>query len=329
MGLTLLNVIVLAIVVFVNGLTDAPNAIATTVTTKSMTLKQAVVLSSVMNFLGVSISYVIKPAVVSNILQIFSFNDNERNIQTALCSAMFSVAVWAVTAWIFGIPTSESHALLAALAGAELAISNGRITHFAGIWLIIINGIIISSAIGFGVAAILSSVLNRKSKQINVGNAVLHLQKILSALLSFLHGAQDGQKMIGILLLILQNTSFSLFAEYISVIFCSLVMAFGTACSGRKIIDTIGRDLFLPNRVQALSTDVASCIGIALSTYAGLPVSTTTTKTMAIIGASMSDRSQCFNTKTAVNVIMAWILTLPVCCFLGFAITRILLFTAS
>ncbi|MBR6780845.1 MAG: inorganic phosphate transporter, partial [Clostridia bacterium] len=222
MGLTVLNVIVLAIVVFVNGLTDAPNAIATTVTTKSMTLKQAVVLSSVMNFLGVSISYVIKPAVVSNILQIFSFNDNERNIQTALCSAMFSVAVWAVTAWIFGIPTSESHALLAALAGAELAISNGRITHFAGIWLNIINGIIISSAIGFGVAAILSSVLNRKSKKINMGNAVLYLQKILSALLSFLHGAQDGQKMIGILLLILQNTSFSLFAEYISVIFCSL-----------------------------------------------------------------------------------------------------------
>ncbi len=328
-GMTYLNFAFLAAVIFVNGFTDAPNAIATTVSSKTMSHKNAVILSAVMNFFGVLLSSIFKPAVASNVLQMFSFDGQEDKAMLALGCAMFGVVVWSVAAWIFGIPTSESHALLAGLAGASFAVDRSNITHFLSVWTVILKGIVISSLLGFFFAFFTVMLLDRLSVKNKNKRIIALLQIIMTALLSFLHGSQDGQKLLGIGMIILRYSDSKFYFNSKKLIsaafFCSVLMGIGTLCSGKRIITTVSEELYSPDALQSLVTDFAAGFGVSMSTYRGLPVSTTTTKTMAIIGASLTDRKNHFDKRTAAEIVIVWLLTLPVCCIFGYILTTVML----
>lgn len=191
-------------VILVNGWTDAPNAIATCVSTRALGVRSAIIMAAVFNFLGVFVMTKINHSVATTISNMASFGSNSKAALIALCAAMTAIVVWATFSWYFGIPTSESHALIAGISGAAVAVQG----NFNGIngkeWIKVIYGIIISTLLGFLLGFISSKLTvlvfkntNRKKTE----NFFSSAQIVGDATMSFMHGAQDGPKFMAILLL--------------------------------------------------------------------------------------------------------------------------------
>ena len=224
-------------VILVNGWTDAPNAIATCVSTRSLSPKKAIVLAAVFNFLGVFLMTLINATVVQTIYNMVDFGSNSEQALIALAAAMFAIVVWAVVAWWFGIPTSESHALIAGISGAAIAIQKG----FSGIngaeWLKVIYGLAISTVLGFGLGFLVTKMIQKICKNIERQKTTKFFKKsqiVGGAAMAFMHGAQDGQKFMGIFLLgvCLANGSAGITSFTIPLwlmILCSVTMNLGTS----------------------------------------------------------------------------------------------------
>lgn len=145
----LITVVLTLAVILVNGWTDAPNAIATAVSTKAITPRAAVILAAVFNFLGILVMTAVNKKVAETIYNMVDFGDNSHEALVALCAAMVAIVLWAVLAWVFGIPTSESHALIAGLTGAAIAIHGGLSGVNGGEWMKVIYGLLLSTFLGF------------------------------------------------------------------------------------------------------------------------------------------------------------------------------------
>ena len=139
-------------VIFVNGWTDAPNAIATAVGSGAMSFRRAALMAALCNFAGVALASLLFPAVAATVEELVHFAHGTQAV-TALCAALMAIVVWAVSAWRFGLPTSESHALLAGLSGAALALGSADLNGPA--WIKAIGGMLIS----LGIYAILSAII--------------------------------------------------------------------------------------------------------------------------------------------------------------------------
>ncbi len=191
-------------VILVNGWTDAPNAIATCVSTRSIRPKRAILMASICNFLGVFVMTIISSTVAQTIYNIANFGDNSVNALIALCAGFVAIVSWAIIAWIFGIPTSESHALIAGVSGAAIAIQKG----FSGInideWKKVIYGLVLSSILGFIFGYVITKVIEKICKNFDRRKTIGFFKKsqvFSGGAMAFMHGAQDGQKFIGIFLL--------------------------------------------------------------------------------------------------------------------------------
>lgn len=321
-------------VVFVNGWTDAPNAIATCVATRCISPKKAVILSALFNFIGVVTVTSVNAGVAFTVKNTVNLNGNSNESFIALTAALFSIILWAVAAWRFGIPTSESHALLAGLSGAAVALQNG----FSGInpkeWSTVIFGLILSTVLGFflgfsitkAVRLFFSPFHRRKT------NVFFKISQIFGGCaMSFMHGAQDGQKFLGVMLLCVflangGSSDINTAPPLWMMLICSAVISVGTACGGYKIIKAVGMDMVRLERYQGFSADAAGAVCLLLSSAFGLPVSTTHTKTTALMGAGAAKRLSSVNIAVVKEMGIAWILTFPCCAFMGFFVTKLLLF---
>ena len=191
-------------VIFVNGWTDAPNAIATCIATRCLKVRTAIMMSAVFNFLGVLVMTHINSAVASTISNMVDFGGQTDEALIALCAALFSIVVYSVAASVFGIPTSESHSLIAGLTGAAIAIHNGVGGVNFNEWVKVLYGLVLSLALGFfmgwvicKVITIICAAMDRRRT-----NGFFTVAQIFgAAFMSFMHGAQDGQKFIGVLFL--------------------------------------------------------------------------------------------------------------------------------
>ena len=318
-------------VILVNGWTDAPNAIATCVSTRSLSPKKAIMLAAVFNFLGVFVMTLINATVVQTIYNMVDFGDNSGQALIALAAAMFAIVVWAVVAWWFGIPTSESHALIAGISGAAIAIQKG----FSGIngneWIKVIYGLVISTVLGFGLGFLVTKIIRKVCKNIERQKATKFFKKsqvVGGAAMAFMHGAQDGQKFMGVFLLgvALANgvTGVSSFAIPLwLMLLCSFLMTLGTSIGGYKIIKTVGMKMAKLEVYQGAAADIASAGCLLLSSVLGVPVSTTHTKTTAIMGVGASRRLSNVNWGVVKEMVLAWILTFPGCGLLGYVATLI------
>ena len=146
-------------VILVNGWTDAPNAIATCVSTRSLSPKKAIIMAAIFNFLGVFVMTLINATVVQTIYNMVDFGSNSYQALIALAAAMVAIVVWAVLAWWFGIPTSESHALIAGISGAAIAIQKGFAGINGGEWIKVIYGLVISTILGFGLGFLVTKLI--------------------------------------------------------------------------------------------------------------------------------------------------------------------------
>ena len=314
-------------VIYVNGLTDAPNSVATCITTRCLPLKPAVFLSAIFNFAGVFITSKINPAVTDTVMNMVSFGENSEKSSIALAAALFSIVLWAVVAWYFGIPTSESHALIAGLTGSALAINGG----FSGInsdeWIKAIYGLFTSCGLGFLGGAVICRVILSFFKNVKRQKAekiFRYAQIFASAIMSFMHGAQDGQKFLAVIIMCINLQSNTSPTSYF-VIACSLVMALGTLTGGKKIIKSIGMDMVKLEKYQGFSADLAAALALLLSTVCGFPVSTTHAKTTAIMGAGFAVKRKNVNTAVIKDIALTWLLTFPGCTILGYVMTNLFL----
>ncbi len=318
-------------VILVNGWTDAPNAIATCVSTRCLSPKKSIIMAAVFNFLGVFTMTLINSTVAQTIYNIVDFGNDSVSALTALAAALVAIVTWAVLAWALGIPTSESHALIAGLSGSAIAIQGGISGINGAEWVKVLYGLVISTVLGFsmgyGVTKLIETIC-RKMDRRKTMKFFKTTQVIGGASMAFMHGAQDGQKFMGVFLLgvSLANgvAGVSSFAIPLwLMLLCSFLMTLGTSIGGYKIIKTVGMKMAKLEVYQGAAADISSAGCLLLSSVLGVPVSTTHTKTTAIMGVGASRRLSNVNWGVVKEMVLAWILTFPGCGLLGYLATLV------
>ncbi|MBQ7545369.1 MAG: inorganic phosphate transporter [Clostridia bacterium] len=309
-------------VVFVNGWTDAPNAIATCVSTRCMPARAAVLMAAGCNLLGVLVMTRVSAGVAQTIYSIADFGGDRGRARIALCAAMTAIVLWAVAAWAFGIPTSESHALVAGVSGAAVALGGFGALHGAA-WGRVLFGLVFSAVLGFASGFALVKAVARLFRNVRLAPAQRFFraaQIFGGAAMAFMHGAQDGQKFIGIFLLgiSLSGGSSGFAVPLWLMLLCASVMGLGTSIGGYRIIKSVGMDMVRLEKYEGFSADVAGAFCLLVSTVTGLPVSTTHTKTTAIMGVGAARRVHGVRWSVARDMAAAWLLTFPGCGAVGY-----------
>lgn len=320
-------------VIFVNGWTDAPNAIATCVTTRCMRVQSAIIMSAICNFFGVLIMTHINASVASTISNMVDFGGDTTMALIALCAALFSIVVYSVGASIFGIPTSESHSLIAGLTGAAIALGGAGGVNMNE-WIKVIYGLVMSLLFGFAigwatakVVTVICAGLDRR----RTDTFFKYAQIFGAATMSFMHGAQDGQKFIGVLFLGVAfasgqpDVAGAVIPVWLMVL-CSATMGLGTSVGGEKIIKSVGMDMVKLEKYQGFSADLSSSLCLLVMTVLGIPVSTTHTKTSAIMGVGAVRRLSAINFGVVKDMMLTWIFTFPGCGIISYAMAKLFMF---
>ena len=301
-------------VLLVNGWTDTPNAIAGAVVTGVLPFRSAVLLAAVCNFLGVLCVTSVNASVAETIYSIASFGGGSHTASVALCSAMVAIVLWATLAWRFGIPTSESHALVAGISGAAVALEGGTSCIRWECWYRVLLGLALSILIGWGAGRLSQRTL----RKIRLSPPVIRIMQTLGAAgTAFFHGAQDGQKFLGIFLLGVALSQGQTGEQLLAIpvwlmALCALFMSLGTLMGGRRIIDTIGQDMVSLAPQDGLAADLGNLLSLLCATFLGLPVSTTHTRTAALLGVGTA-AGKPVSWTVAGKILLAWILTFPAC----------------
>lgn len=313
-------------VMLVNGWTDAPNAIATCVSTRSMRPGKAILMAALFDFSGALVMTTLNATVAQTIYNMVDFGGNPKTALVALCASLFAIVIWATEAWAFGIPTSESHALIAGISGSAIALQGG----FDGInpseWIKVVYGLIFSTVAGFGLGFLSTRVIEficRRMNRLKTYSFFKGGQIIGAASMSFMHGAQDGQKFMGVFMLGVflakGNANVSSFVIPVwLMILCSAVIALGTSIGGYRIIKSVGMGMVKLQTYQGFAADISASISLFFSSITGIPVSTTHTKTIAIMGVGASKRLSSVNWGIVREMVAAWILTFPGCGLIGY-----------
>ncbi len=299
-------------VIFVNGWTDAPNAIATAVGSGALSFRRGVILAAACNFAGAAMACLCFPSVATTIGELVDFGD-PHSAAAALNAAMLSIVLWAVAAWRFGLPTSESHALLAGLSGGALALGGGLARLNGRAWLMALAGLGLSLPAGVIAGRLIRRVLTGRLRRPALG------QRWAAALTALLHGVQDGQKFLALLLLTdgLDGTEGS--SRLALALLTAGVMALGTALGGKPIVEKVGTELASLSPAEGLAADLGAGAVLLACSALGLPVSTTHAKVAAVCGAGRGASRTVMGQMAG-----AWILTFPACGGIAFLLARIM-----
>ena len=318
--------------VFVNGWTDAPNAIATVVSTRVMRPRSAVIMAAFFNLLGVLLSVLLTgSAVAVTISSIVRFDTLGSEGLVILAAAQFSIILWSTIAWKFGIPTSESHGLVAGLTGAGLAYGGFGSLNLDS-WTKVLYGLGISSVAGFVIAILVTwgiIAIFRKVRRKTANTFFSGGQIVSAAMMAYNHGAQDGQKFLGIFALALMMGGFLPFSEKLEQMplwapFCvSAVMCLGTSLGGYRIISKMGMQMVKLEKYQGFSAEIGASVLMLAATALGIPLSTTQTKATAIMGAGAARRLSDVNWSVVKEMFVAWGLTFPICIAIGYVMTKL------
>jgi PiT family inorganic phosphate transporter len=326
-GLAVVIILVCASI-FVNGWTDAPNAIATVVSTRVLSPKTAVILGAVFNLLGV---FFMGTAVAATTASVVDIGTGKEALVT-LGAAQLSIVLWAVSAWKYGIPTSESHALIAGLMGAGISLNGIGAFNWHSFQKVLI-GLVISTVVGFVfgfLATKLTELICRNVNRRKTENFFSVGQVVSASAMAFSHGAQDGQKFMGVLFLALtigniykMNPDGTMTIPVWIMLLCSVIMAVGTSVGGYRIIKSMGIDMVKLEKYQGFSAEIVASGSMIAATMFGIPLSTTNTKATAMMGSGASKGIGSVNWSIAKDMIIAWVLTFPACLLLGYVFASV------
>jgi len=305
---------------FVNGWTDSPNAIATVVSTRVLSPYQAVVMATVLNAIGAMSGTAVAATVGKDIVR-----PEVINLMT-VGAAMVGIIFWSTLAWYYGLPTSESHALIAGMTGAALATAGPESLLATG-WNKVLIGLLFSTFLGFFGGLLLMRTLYRglaNSRPGTVRRTFGKLQIPSAAFMAFSHGSNDGQKFIGVftLALLLGNVIPDFRVPLWVILLCATTMGIGTAVGGWRIVKTMGLRITKLEPVHGFAAETGAALTIELATRLGIPLSTTHTINTAIIGVGATRGFSAVRWGVTLDIITAWILTFPVCGAIGWLATK-------
>lgn len=334
--MTFLVIIILFALIFdfINGFHDAANSIATIVSTKVLTPFQAVIWAAIFNFAAFFISkYLIGEFKIGNTI---ARSVNESFVtQEVILAGLVAAITWNLLTWWFGIPSSSSHTLLGGFMGAALAnagalsrsgvdvINYGKVLP---IFLFIFLAPVIGMIIAFFITVIIVNICR---------NAIPHkadkwfrrLQLVSSALFSLGHGGNDAQKVMGIIAAAMvaagQLDDITKVPNWVPIA-CFAAIGAGTMSGGWKIVKTMGTRITKVTPLEGVSAETAGAITLFVSEHLGIPVSTTHTITGSIIGVGATKRLSAVRWGVTVNLLWAWILTIPVSAILAAIVFYIL-----
>jgi PiT family inorganic phosphate transporter len=296
---------------FLNGLHDAANSIATIVSTRVLRPQYAVFWAAFFNFIaflffGLHVARTLGTGIV----------DAGIVDPLVIFAALTGAIIWNILTWIFGIPSSSSHALVGGLVGAGVAKAGSGAIVWSGL-LKTTAAIVLSPALGFFLALMLIlavSWISLRQTPFAVDNAFRHLQFISASLYSLGHGGNDAQKTMGIIAVLLFSQGHLGHEFYVPlwvVLSCQSAMALGTLFGGWRIVHTMGSKITRLNPMQGFCAEAGGAITLFLATWLGVPVSTTHTITGAIVGVGAARRVSAVRWGIAGNIVIAWIVTLP------------------
>ena len=309
---------------FVNGWTDAPNSIATVVSTRVLTPFQALVMATTLNIVGAFSGTAVAATIGKGIIR------PEAITLATIGAAMIGIIFWSTLAYkLGGLPTSESHALVAGLAGAGLAAGGPSVLLWAG-WKKILLGLFFSSLLGAVGGFLIMLAIYRLFARARPGTVskIFSRGQILSAaFMAFSHGSNDGQKFIGVfsLALLLGGVLPEFSIPPWVILLCAVVMGIGTGTGGWKIVKTLGMKLTKLKPVQGFAAETAAASVIELASRLGIPVSTTHTISTAIIGVGATQKLSAVRWGVGRNIVLAWILTFPICGLIAWLVATIMM----
>lgn len=314
----LLSVLVVALIFeFINGFHDTANAIATSVYTRALQPKQAILMAAVCNFIGALVSEKVALTISKGLVNI----DLE---QYVILSALIAAIIWNLITWWRGIPSSSSHALIGGLLGATIVYTASfKYVSWEGVLYKVIIPLFSSPILGFlfGILIMrLIFVLCMNLSQGKVNNMFKKLQVLSSALIAYSHGNNDAQKTMGIITLALM-TGGELAADagvptWVKIA-CAITMSAGTSVGGWKIMKTMGNGVTKLEPASGFASQMGATIAIEGMSFLGAPVSTTQVITTSIMGAGSVKRLSAVKWGMAGSIIRAWFVTLPTTMIIG------------
>ncbi len=317
--------------VFVNGWTDAPNAIAGVVATGGMRYRSAAWMAAGCNVAGALAFSLLGGQVAKTVLGLADFSRLGSRGLCALAGCFLAVVLFATAAWLWGIPTSESHGLMAGILGSGLALGQQGLFRWRD-WQPVLAGLFLT----LGMGALLGLVLYRLAGsflQSLCPNRLNRWQRAGAAANALMHGGQDGQKFAVMLQLVWAALAASPGGtgapQPAAVFFCAAAMGLGTLCGGRRIIQKTAVEMVQIDLSQSVAADLASAGALLSLSLMGLPVSTTHTKTAALAGCAAARSRRSVDTGVVGQMLAAWLFTFPCCAALAWCLTRLLLVWAA
>jgi inorganic phosphate transporter, PiT family len=311
--LTLVAVIAVALFFdFTNGFHDTANAIATSVSTRALSPRNAVLVATILNFAGAFVSFAVAATIAKGIV------DPEAVTLSVILAGLVGAITWNLITWFLGLPSSSSHALIGGVCGSAIAASGLDVINWNGIWDKVVKPGVLSPTIGFAAALVLMFLIVwaiRKRSPTRVNRVFRRAQIVSGSFVAFTHGTNDAQKTMGIMALALV-VSGHLDPEFTRpptwvIVSAALAMSLGTYAGGWRIIKTMGTRIVKIDPPQGFAAQTA-CAGILWTTaHYGFPVSTTQTISGCVMGAGASRRFSAVRWGIAGNIVVAWILTLP------------------
>ena len=311
-------VILLALIFdFINGFHDTANSIATSVSTRVLTPRIAILMSATLNFVGALVSVKVAATISSGIVR-------GKVEQYVIISALIGAIIWNLVTWYFGIPSSSSHALIGSLVGAAIVTAGGpQVIIWHDIWdkvvLPLVTSPVIGFIIGFCVMKFLYFALQALSQR-TVNKWFSKLQIISAALMAYSHGSNDAQKSMGIITLALVSGGFISAQDGIPIevkLICAISMALGTSIGGWKIIKTVGMNMIKLQPIGGFAAETSAAAVIQVMTAIGAPVSTTQVISTAIMGVGASKRLSAVRWAIAKSILYTWLITIPVTMVIG------------
>jgi inorganic phosphate transporter, PiT family len=304
---------------FLNGLHDAANSIATIVSTRVLRPQYAVLWAAFFNFVaflffGLHVAQTLGTGII----------DASIVDPRVIFSALIGAIVWNVVTWVFGIPSSSSHALIGGLVGAGVAKAGFSAVVWSGLTKTA-AAIVLSPLIGFLLALLLVLIVSWtcvRATPFAVDRSFRILQFVSASLYSLGHGGNDAQKTMGIIALLLYSQGHlgpEFHVPLWVVLSCQAAIALGTLFGGWRIVHTMGSKITRLNPMQGFCAETGGAITLFAATWAGVPVSTTHTITGAIIGVGSARRTSAVRWGVASNIVVAWVLTLPAAGLIGAA----------
>lgn len=321
--LTLILVIIFSLTFdYINGFNDSANAIATCVSTRALSIRSAVLMAAILNFVGAMVSTKVATTIGKGIVDVNIIT------QVVILSGVVAAIIWGLTTWYLRIPSSSSHAIIGGIMGASTAHAGIHSLHWLGIRKIVLS-LILSPILGLIIGLIFMIIILWAFRNFSyhpLNKAFRKLQIISAAIMAFSHGTADAQKSMGVITMALVSygTLHVFNVPWEVMAGCAIMMSLGTAFGGWRIIKTVGKDFVKLEPKDGFCVQTAASGVILTASAFGLPTSTSHVLTSAILGVGLTKKLSRIDWTIAYHILLAWGLTIPASGIIAYLIYDVL-----